>query len=129
MCIRDSSQMFRVLLLVSFDFSYFSLLLLLGYARQIKLILVDTSSFIQTPIAFHSRSVECWCCADISISASRELVLHGDTELSFSQARSTCIIEGGDLAATESTAIIDDVVKIIKEVVNSAAYVYTKTVT
>jgi len=51
-------------------------------------------------------------------------MLHGDTELMFSQARSTCIIEGGDLAATESNNVANYIIEIIKEADNAAAYVY-----
>jgi len=65
-----------------------------------------------------------WCCADVSISASRAVMLHGQTELTFLQARSTCVIEGGDLAATDSIAIIDYIVKLVREADNAAAYVY-----
>jgi len=49
-------------------------------------------------------------------------VLHADTELSFSQARSSCIIASGDLAATESMAIIYYINRIIREADNSAVY-------
>jgi len=64
-------------------------------------------------------------CVDISISSRRAIVLHGDNELSFSQARSTCIIEGGDLAATDSIGIINYIIRLVSEADNSAAYVYT----
>jgi len=50
-------------------------------------------------------------------------MLHGDVESTFTKARSRCVMEGGDLVATESSAIIDYIVNIIGEADNSAAYV------
>jgi len=62
-----------------------------------------------------------WCSADVSVSASRAIMLRGDLELTFLQARSMCVIENGDLAATDSTAIIDYIVNLVGEADNSAA--------
>jgi len=51
-------------------------------------------------------------------------MLDAGSELTFSQARSTCVMEGGDLVATESNAIINYIVQLVNEADNSAAYVY-----
>jgi len=76
-----------------------------------------------TTISFRENAAGRWCCADVSISASRAIMLHGDVESTFTKARSRCVMEGGDLVATESSAIIDYIVNIIGEADNSAAYV------
>jgi len=65
----------------------------------------------------------CCCCADISISSTRAIVLHGDSELAFSQARSVCVVEGGDLAATDSIRVVNYIAQLVQQADNAAAYI------
>jgi len=48
-------------------------------------------------------------------------MLHGDSKLAFSQARSVCVVEAGDLAVIESTDVVNYVAQLVQQADNAAA--------